>query len=174
MRHNRHLVQNAVYDVTARINRGEMVFNEIAMRELFLAFIKQVKKKYPMAIYNFCIMGNHIHFAIRPDKDSSLSKIMQWLLGNYAKAWNKAHGVKGHLWGDRFFSKIIRGGGGLQEVFKYINLNPVKAGLVGRADEWEYGGVCHFIKGETSILDIPPWIEAAYQAFCNSRLDCLV
>jgi putative transposase len=164
MRRKRQLEQNAVYHVTARINRGEMVFKEIAMRALFLDFIKQVKKRYPMAIYNFCIMGNHIHFVIRPDKDASLSKIMQWLLGNYAKAWNKAHGVKGHLWGDRFFSKTIRTGRALGKVFDYINKNPVKAGLAGRADEWEYGGVCHFVKGETSIIDIPPWLKAVYQA----------
>ena len=95
MRHNRQLEQNAVYHVTARINRGEMVFNEIAMRSLFLTFVTMAKKKHAFAIYHFCVMGNHIHFAVRPDKDSSLSKIMQWLLGNYAKAWNKAHGVTG-------------------------------------------------------------------------------
>jgi putative transposase len=165
MRHKRYLEQNAVYHVTARINRGEMVFNEPAMRALFITFIKQVKKKFPMAIYNFCIMGNHIHFAIRPDKGASLSKIMQWLLGNYAKAWNKAHGVKGHLWGDRFFSKIIRTCRGFRKIFDYISKNPVKAGLAGRADEWEHGGVCHFVKGETTIIDIPPWLEAVYQAF---------
>jgi putative transposase len=170
MRHTRQLEQNAVYHVTARINRGEMVFNETAMKALFLAFVKKAKKKYPMAVYNFCVMGNHIHFAVRPGKKSSLSKIMQWLLGNYAKAWNKAHGVKGHLWGDRFFSRIIRDGRAFLHVFGYISRNPVEAGLAGRADEWEYGGVCHFIKGETSILDIPPWIQAAYQTLiCGCR-----
>jgi len=165
MRHNRQLEPNAIYHVTARINCGEMVFNEIAMRALFLAFVSQAKKKHSFAIYNFCVMGNHVHFALRPDKGSSLSKIMQWLLGNYAKAWNKAHGVKGHLWGDRFFSKIIRSGRGFMHVFEYISRNPVEAGLAGRADEWEYGGVCHFVKGETSILDIPPWVKAVYEAF---------
>jgi putative transposase len=123
-----------------------------------------VKKKFPMAIYNFCIMGNHVHFAVRPDSNSSLSEIMQWLLGNYAKAWNKAHKVKGHLWGDRFFSKIIQMGMAFWRVFEYISRNPVEAGLVGRAEEWEYSGVCHFLKGETSILDVPPWLKAAYQA----------
>jgi putative transposase len=145
-----------------------MVFNEIAMRSLFLAFVKRVKKKYPMAIYNFCIMGNHIHFAIRPDKGASLSKIMQWLLGNYAKAWNKVHGVTGHLWGDRFFSKIISTGRDFARVFEYISRNPVKAGLAGSAEEWEYGGVCHFVKGEMDIIDIPPWIQALYQAFIHN------
>jgi putative transposase len=110
-------------------------------------------------------MGNHIHFAIRPDKDSSLSKIMQWLLGNYARAWNKAHGVRGHLWGDRFFSKIIKTREGFLRVFVYISRNPVEAKLVGRAEEWEDGGVSHFIKGETGILDMPPWLKAVYLAF---------
>jgi putative transposase len=175
MRKNRHLEQNAVYHVTARINRGEMVFNEAAMRALFLEFVKMVKKKYPLAIYNFCVMGNHIHFAIRPGRDSSLSKIMQWLLGNFAKAWNKAHGVKGHLWGDRFFSRIISGDRDFLRVFDYISRNPVEAGLVERPDEWEYGGVgqyvrgqyvrCHFIEGETAIISVPPWLKAVYQAF---------
>ena len=165
MRHNRLLEQNAVYHVTARINRGEMVFDDIAMRSLFLTFVTMTKKKHSFAIYHFCVMGNHVHFAVRPDEGSSLSKIMQWLLGNYAKAWNKAHGVKGHLWGDRFFSKIIRGREAFKRVFEYISENPVKAGLVGSAEVWEYGGVCHFIKGETGILDVPPWVEALYQAF---------
>jgi putative transposase len=174
MRKNRHLEQNAVYHVTARINRGEMVFDETAMRALFLTYVKLVKKKYSVAIYNFCVMGNHIHFAIRPDRDSSLSKIMQWLLGNYARAWNKAHGVKGHLWGDRFFSKIIRGREAFMKVFDYISRNPVKAGLVGRPDEWEYGGVgqyarCQFLKDETAVISIPPWLEAVYKAFSDYR-----
>jgi putative transposase len=163
MRKNRQLEQNAVYHVTVRINRGEMVFTDAAMRFLFLAFLKRAKKRYPCAIYNFCVMGNHIHLVIRPDKNISLSKIMQWLLGNYAKAWNKAHGVKGHLWGDRFFSKIIRTLGAFLRVFEYVSKNPVEAGLVAKAEEWEFGGVCHFVKGETGILEVPPWIKAIYE-----------
>ena len=145
-----------------------MVFNEVAMRILFLGYVKRLKKKHSFAIYNFCIMGNHIHFAIRPDKDSSLSAIMQWLLGNYAKAWNKAHGVKGHLWGDRFFSSVISGDRNFLRVFGYISNNPVVAGLVDKADQWEAGGVCHFIKGDTTIIDIPPWIETVYQVFITT------
>jgi len=173
MRKNRLLEKNAVYHVTARINRGEMAFRETAMRALFLAYVKRVKKKHSCEIYNFCIMGNHIHFEIRPGKDSSLPKIMQWLLGNFAKAWNKAHGVKGHLWGDRYWSKIIRDIREFLRVFDYISQNPVEAGLAERPEEWEYGGVGQyhrrFIKGETSIIDIPPLIRAAYQAFVYSR-----
>jgi len=169
MRHNRQLEEGATYHVTARVNRGEMAFDEIAMRELFLAYVRRAKKKFSFSIFNFCVMGNHIHFAIKPLKDSSLPKIMQWLLGNFAKAWNKAHGVKGHLWGDRYWSKIIRSIRAFLRVFDYISRNPVKAGLAGRPEEWEFGGICHFIKGEMSILDIPPKIKAVYQAFISGR-----
>jgi putative transposase len=164
MRQNRHLEPKAIYHVTVRINRGERISNEAAMRTLFLDYVKRVKKKYSFAIYNFCVMGNHIHFVIRPDKGSSLSDIMRWLLGNYAKGWNKAHGVKGHLWGDRFFSKIIRTLRSFLSVFDYISQNPVKAGLVGRAEWWEFGGVCHFKKGILEILDLPPLVKAVYES----------
>jgi putative transposase len=91
---------------------------------------------------------------------------MQWLLGNYAKAWNKAHGVKGHLWGDRFFSKIIKGREAFIKEFDYISRNPVKAGLTEKPDEWEYGGMFHFIKGKSTIISVPPWLKAMYLAFC--------
>ena len=169
MRQKRQLKEDATYHVTARINRGQFIFNEAPMRTLFLDYIKKVKQKYPLAIYNFCIMGNHIHLVIRPDKDSSLSKIMQWLLGNYAKAWNKAHGVKGHLWGDRFFSKIVEGKS-LLRAFMYVSENPVMAGLVRRAEDWKAGGVYHHKKGKWGILDIPFWLEVIYHAFVIGEL----
>jgi putative transposase len=168
MRQNRHLVQNAIYHVTAKINRGEFVFQDAAMRTLFLEYIKRLKKKHSFAIYNFCIMDNHIHFVIRPDRGSSLSKIMQWLLGNYAKGWNKRHGVTGHLWGDRFFSRVVEEGReALMRLFRYVSENPVEAGLVGRAWEWDSNGVCHYKNGELGILDIPPWVGNIFEELYN-------
>jgi hypothetical protein len=49
-------------------------------------------------------------------------------------------------------------------VFWYISENPVRAGLVELAEEWEFGGVCHFKKGETEVLDIPPLVKSIYEA----------
>jgi hypothetical protein len=73
--------------------------------------------------------------------------------------------VKGHLWGDRFFSKVIEEGReAFVNVFKYVSENPVVARLVRRAEEWEDSGVCHYKKGELGVLDIPPWVEVIYEA----------
>ncbi|MDR2501571.1 MAG: transposase [Treponema sp.] len=166
MRMPRQIKQNAAYHVTARANRGEMVLFCPAMRKLFLAILERAKKKYGFAIHNFSIMGNHIHLLIRPGPKGSLSQIMQWILSLFARAWNKKHGVKGHVWGDRFFSKILAALSDFLHAFAYVSRNPVKAGLVETAEAWEFGGLWHFIKGNWAILGQTLCIEILYQSLC--------
>jgi len=154
MRKRRVLLEGAEYHVTARINRGEKIFLVPEDRDLFIDTLKRAKKKFNFSLKNFCIMGNHIHFLIKPAPGESLSKIMQWLLGVYAQLWNKKHNLSGHLWGDRFFSRIIRGILDFLRVFLYIDYNPVIAGMVNQPDDWMYGGLWHHKKGLTEILNI--------------------
>ena len=167
MRKPRLLKDSAIYHVTARANRGEMIFHCPAMRQLFLNILKRAKQKYGFSVHNFCIMGNHIHLIIRPSRKGSLSKIMRWVLGLFARAWNKAHFVKGHVWGDRFFSKIIDHFIDFLRVFDYVSQNPVRSQLVKGAEEWEFGGIRHFITRKREILDMPVCLEILYRAYCR-------
>jgi putative transposase len=98
-------------------------------------------------------MDNHIHFLITPGKGVSLSKIMQWIKCNFAKRWNKAHGTKGHLWGERFFSRIIKDKQDFETVSKYIDENPVKAKVVQEAKAWRFGGLFHRLWRIGGIID---------------------
>ena len=148
------LLEGAEYHVTARINRGEMIFLAQENRELFMETLKRAKKKFKFVLKNFCIMGNHLHLLIKPGPGVSLSKIMQWLLGVFAQLWNKKHGLSGHLWGDRFFSRIILGILDFVRVFLYIDNNPVVAGLVERAEQWVHGGLWHRKMGLTDITSL--------------------
>jgi REP element-mobilizing transposase RayT len=100
-------------------------------------------------------MGNHIHFLIKPGEDSNLSEIMQWIKCNFAKAWNKAHGRRGHVWGERFYSQIINGITDFLRVREYIVDNPVRAGLVGRAAEWIFGSLYYRLHRLSDLLDEP-------------------
>ena len=152
MRKNRQLLEGAEYHVTARINRGEKIFLAEEDRELFMGVLRRAKKKFNFSLKNFCIMGNHIHLLIKPGPGVSLSKIMQWLLGVFAQLWNKKHNLSGHLWGDRFFSRIILGILDFLRVFLYIDYNPVIAAMVEKPEQWQYGGLWHFKKGLTDIL----------------------
>ena len=148
------LLEGAEYHVTARVNRGEKIFLAQMDRELFMDVLKRAKKKFSFSIKNFCIMGNHIHFLLKPGRGESLSKIMQWLLGVFAQLWNRKHGLSGHLWGDRFFSRIITGMVDFLKVFSYIDYNPVVAGMVEHPEQWKHGGLWYHKKGLTEIISL--------------------
>ncbi|MDR2537233.1 MAG: transposase [Treponema sp.] len=156
MRYPRRLKDGATYHVTSEINRYEMELQQSRIKTMFLTFVNKAKEKYPFQLFNFCIMDNHIHLLIKPERGQSLSKIMQWIKGNFARYWNKAHGKKGgHLWGKRFFSKIIDDIRQLLRVLDYIDKNPEKAGLVKRAEDWEFSGLYHHLRGRTDVVTIP-------------------
>jgi putative transposase len=98
-------------------------------------------------------MDNHIHILIKPGKDASLSKVMQWIKCNFTKKWNKTHNRQGHLWGERFFSRIIRDERDFERTSAYIDNNPVEANLVKNAKDWKFGGLFHRLRGITRLVD---------------------
>jgi putative transposase len=80
---------------------------------------------------------------------------MQWILSVFARLWNIAHNLSGHVWGERFFSRIIAGILDMVRMYWYLDENPVKAGLVGAPWEWEYGGLWHYRHRERGIQEEP-------------------
>jgi putative transposase len=156
MGHLRELKDGATYHVTSEINRNEMELQQSRIKTMFLTFVKRAKQKYPFQLFDFSIMDNHVHLLIKPERGESLSKIMQWLKGNFAKYWNKVHHKQGgHLWGKRFFSKIIDDVRQFLRVLEYIDENPKRAGMVARAEDWEFGGLYHHLHGRMDVVTIP-------------------
>lgn len=163
MRQPRQLRDGARYHVTARANRKEMILDARASKELFLTIVMRAKKRYPFRIENFTVMGNHFHLVIVPIKEASLSRIMQWIMSRFAVAYNKIHGFTGHVWGDRFFSRIIAGLRDLLSIFEYIDENPVKAKQVVHRRDWPYGGLWHTQRGCLDLVDeAPAWMKALF------------
>lgn len=155
MRKPRMLQKGAKYHVCARINKGELIFESDEIKNLFLDIVKRAKKKYNFLLENFVIMNNHIHFIIKPEKDESLSRIMQWILSVFAMYYNGIHKIKqAHVWGGRFWSKIIDNIWQFIDTFEYICENPVKAGIVKEVQDYKYGGLYHILKGIFDIVDI--------------------
>jgi REP element-mobilizing transposase RayT len=146
MRSLRILQDGATYHVTSKIDHDDMALLEPRFKTLFLSFVEKAKRRFHFRLWDFCIMGNHIHFLIKPGKDGTLSEIMQYIKCNFAKAWNRAHGRTGHVWGERFYSRIIGGMADFLRVREYIAENPVKAGLVERAAEWVFGSLYHRLR----------------------------
>jgi len=155
MRRARQLLDGAEYHVTARVNRSEMLLMPEETKMLMLSVIARAKKRYSFQIRNFCIMNNHIHLLIKPAKNESLSRIMQWILSVFAMIWNRRHKLWGHVWGERFYSRIILGIVDFLRVFIYIDDNPVKAQLVKRSQEWQFGGLWHHSRSINTVTDPP-------------------
>jgi len=163
MRQPRQLSEGARYHVTARINRKEMLLDSASVRELFLSTVTRAKKKYRFRIWNFSIMGNHIHFLIEPRTGESLSAIMRWILGVFATLYNRKNGLSGHVWGERFHSRILAGFRAFVLAFAYIDANPLNAGIVVRAYEWRQSGIWHDRQGCRDITDeAPDWLRLQF------------
>jgi putative transposase len=147
----RILRKNASYHVVSNINRFETAFENDIFKEMFLTVLVQAKDKYKFFIRNFCIMPNHIHFIIQPTGNDKLPEIMRWILSVFAKRYNKVNNLKGHLFLDRYKSKIIEDILQFVNTFNYISNNPIKAKIVKSATSYKYGGFYFLIN---KIYDI--------------------
>jgi putative transposase len=163
MRQPRRLQDGARYHVVARANRKEMIMESSAMKDLFIETVARAKKKYDFRIENFCVLGNHFHMIVKPMNGTNLSAIMQWIMSVFAMKWNRIHNITGHVWGGRFFSRLIASLLEFLQVFRYIDDNPIKACQTERADEWRHGGLWHFRQGLQEIVDaLPPWLALLF------------
>jgi putative transposase len=157
----------ATYHITAKADHGNMKFDSKTDKELMLAVFRDAKTKYLFEVLNFCIMNNHIHLLIKPAKDVSLSRIMQWILSVFAMRWNRLHGTNGHVWGQRFFSRIIENFRDWLRTFLYIDENPVQAHLVEQPWQWQYGGVWHH---RMCIPDIVEDMDTIITGLCPNHM----
>jgi putative transposase len=169
-------MDGALYHVSARANRKEMILDSAEIRDLFLKVVARARKRYRFRIENFCVMGNHYHLMIRPGPHESLSRIMQWIMSVFAMEYNREFKLTGHVWGERFFSRIIKSFWEYLITFDYIDTNPVEACLVPFARDWRHGGLWHNRNGCRQILKNPPdYVILAFPSHSGlSRSSCLL
>jgi len=129
--------EGAVYHVTSRGNAGEPIFRDEEDRETLLATIKKVIDRYNYLCHAYCLMDNHYHLIIETP-EGNLSKGMRQLNGVYTQAFNKKHKRAGHIFQGRYKAILIQKDSHLLEVCRYVVLNPVRAGIVKRPDEWKW------------------------------------
>jgi len=122
---------------------------------MFLTVLTGAKKKFSFKLNHFVVMGNHIHLFIEPTGDTNLSKLMQWILGVFARRYNFVYELKGHVWYDRFKSKVIRSFGQFFNTFMYISNNPVKALLCDNPEDYKYSGLAYRVKNRFKLMDPP-------------------
>jgi hypothetical protein len=113
MRKRRALKQNVWYEIRTRVNNGEPLFGEHRAREKALAVFYRVfrlsRVKYVFEFRRLRLAGDLLSFYIKPADGFQLPDIMQWLKQVFAVEFNKVDGRTGHIWGDRYWSRILDG-----------------------------------------------------------------
>ena len=90
-------------------------------------------------VFTWCLMTNHVHLVLEVAEET-ISRGMQFLSGNYGQAFNWRHGYTGHLFQSRFRDEVVNDDPYALGVVRYVDLNPVRAGLVRDPASWTYGG----------------------------------
>jgi REP element-mobilizing transposase RayT len=140
-----------IYHITSRGNDSRWIFVENADREQFLLRLEKITDRYRWMVLAYCLMDNHIHLLLQVPEDG-LSAGMRDLLGGYARWWNWKHGHRGHLFGERFHDRGMRDDWQLLSTACYIDLNPVRARLRFRPEQWlwssyrAHAGIDHPLK----------------------------
>jgi hypothetical protein len=113
MRKRRALKQDVWYEIRTRINNGEPLFGQHRAREKALAVFNRVfrlsRVKYAFDFRRLRLSGDLLTFYIKPEDGFQLPDIMQWLKQVFAVEFNKVDGRTGHIWGDRYWSRIVDG-----------------------------------------------------------------
>lgn len=145
----------AVYHVTARGVQQAPIFVDDHDRVSLLKLLARALHAREARVFAFCLMGNHYHFVLQTQR-ANLSVLMQEVNSGYCMAFNQRHARRGHVLEGRFKALHVDRDAYLLEVCRYVELNPVRAGLVQSPGQWRWSSYRAHVG---SILS-PAWLAS--------------
>jgi putative transposase len=161
-RNSRCVVQDLPYHVTQRGTNRQTVFHSAADRRTYLNLIRDNLADAGVSVLGYCLMTNHVHWLVVPDRADSLATLFRRAHGRYAQAFNARHQRSGHLWQNRFFSCPLSAEH-LWIALRYIEQNPVRALLAPSPEQYLWSSARPHLTGDrdrASILDMRFWERA--------------
>jgi putative transposase len=154
----RGLIDGFIYHILNRGNGRQMVFHKERDYQVFVNLMRQGKKLHPLNILAYCLMPNHFHIVVKTIRAEELSRFMQWVMTSHVRRYHAHHKTSGHVWQGRFKSFAIQADEHLIMALRYVESNPIRAGLVKSAEGWGWSSHLERIsrKKFTGILDELP------------------
>ena len=157
----RELEDNAIYHIFARGNNRQKIFQDKEDYPVYRAILQEAKARYSFQIYHYCLMTNHVHLLLRVAEGAGLPKLMHWIQLGYARYHQKKYRYCGHLFQGRFRSPRIPEESYYLQCGRYIERNPVKAGMVTEAAEYAWSSAPYYVRGvEDGLLTPNLYYEA--------------
>ncbi len=145
----------AFQSIHNRGNARRTVFRKDGDCAAFVQLLREAGQRVNVRLLAFCLMPNHFHLALWPRRDGDLSAYMMWLPTAHVRCYHQHYHSSGHVWQGRFRSFPIQEDDHLLRVLRYIERNPVRAGLVQRAQEWRWSSAAAE-RDDLPVLDPGP------------------
>ena len=147
----------AFYHVASRGNEQKDVFRSRRDREQFLSYLQSATERYGAVIHAYCLMSNHYHLLLETPM-GNLSQIMRHINGAYTTYFNVKRKRFGHLFQGRYKAILVEADEYATELSRYIHLNPVRAGIVAKPEEYEWSSYRHLI----GMTETPVWLTKRF------------
>jgi putative transposase len=147
--------------VIQRGNNRQAIFVDDSDMKAYVIWLKEYANQYDVAIHAWVFMTNHVHLLCTPENQSAVSLMMQALGRRYVQYFNRRHSRSGTLWEGRFRSCLVQAEDYLLTLYRYIELNPVRAGMVSDPAKYSWSSYqCNGLGKKSSLLTPHPLYES--------------
>lgn len=155
-----HLIQ--------RGNNRQAIFADDSDRALYLRELAELADAHRLAIHAYVLMPNHVHLLVTPAQRETLARVMQALGRRYVRHFNDRHRRTGTLWEGRYRSTVVETDRYLLACMRYIDMNPVRAGLVAEPALYRWSSHTHHVglRADPIVTE-----QAAYWALGNTPFE---
>ncbi len=171
-RKKREWYPGAQYHIMCRGNHRAEIYRDDEDRQVYLTLLEEARKRYNITLISYCLMSNHVHLQIET-ADNSPGLFMKMLNMKYAIFFNKKYNFVGHLFQGRYRSELIETDAQLLQTSKYIHLNPVRADMVEKPEQYAWSSYREYLSKipRTSSGGISPHICSNGKAMLNLAAD---
>lgn len=177
----RLIVPGQPHHVIQTGNNDQLIFHATEDYQSFLDWLRAAAKQYKVAIHAYALMPNHLHLLVTPADADGLGQMMQWLGRYYVPYFNQKYQRSGTLWNGRYKTSLIDAEQYFMDCCRYIEFNPVRNGMVARAQDYPWSSYGHHagLRADKLIIDhakfwelgnTPFEREAAYLALSEPPL----
>lgn len=145
----RYVIPGQPQHIIQRGNNRQVIFAAEADYQFFRDAVVESAEKHDLAIHAYVWMTNHVHLLASPGKDDSISKVFQSVGRRYVQYFNHTYKRSGTLWEGRYRATVVDSEQYLLTLMRYIELNPVRAGMVAHPRDYLWSSYAHNAHGDT-------------------------
>ncbi|MBI1248609.1 hypothetical protein GC197_12310 [bacterium] len=174
----------SIYHALNRGNARQTLFHKDDDYQAFLRVLGEGLERYPVELFSLTLMPNHWHMVLRPAEDGLMGRLLRWVTATHTQRYHAHYDTagEGHLYQSRFKSFPVADDRHFLVVCRYVERNPLRANLVKRAEDWQWGSLWRWSQKQDRnpsllspwpIARTPKWIERVNEPLSEKELTAL-